>query len=207
MQVRSEETHNKILNHAVKLFAGKGYEATGVAEICDAASVSKGALYHHFPSKQAIFIELLKTWLRELDVQLGTAISGSVSVPEALLAMVGQIKDVFNAADEQAHLFLEFWQQARREPEVWKEFIAPYRRYQEYFARLVEKGIAEGSIRPQDSMVAGQTIVGLAIGMIVQGIFDPGAAHWDRVTHDAIQILITGLSTGRPEPDPRGGIL
>jgi AcrR family transcriptional regulator len=205
MQVRSEETHNKILSNAVKLFAEKGYEATGVAEICDAASVSKGALYHHFPSKQAIFIELLKIWLQELDVQLGAAITRSVGVPEALLAMAGQIKEVFSAANEQAHLFLEFWQQARRDPDVWKEFIAPYRRYQEYFAHLVEKGIAEGSFPRQDSMVAGQAIVSMAIGLIVQGIFDPGAAEWDRVMHDALRILISGLSEGRPEPGPTGG--
>jgi len=206
VQVRSEETHNRILTSAVKLFAEKGYEATGVAEICSDADASKGAFYHHFPSKQALFIELLKEWLQDLDVGLGNAINHSASVPEALLAMAGQMKGVFSAADGQVQLFLEFWQQARRDPDVWKEFISPYRRYQEYFARIVEKGIAEGSLRDQDPQVAGQTLVALAVGMVVQGVVDPAGAAWDQVTHDAVKLLIQGLSSGAgqwPKPDRR----
>ena len=142
-----------------------------------------------------------------VQVQLGAAITTSSTVPEALAAMAGGMKTVFTEAGEQTQLFLEFWQQARRDPQVWKEFVAPYRRYQEYFARLVEKGIAEGSFPPQDAMVAGQTLVSLAIGMLVQGIFDPGAAEWDRVAYDGIQILIAGMSADRPRSrNPKGGI-
>ena len=66
---------------------------------------------------------------------LDQALGSSRSVPRALVAMASQIKGVFSAADGSVRLFLEFWQQAQRDPHVWKEFIAPYRRYQEYFAR------------------------------------------------------------------------
>ena len=56
-QQRSEETRARILAAALDRFARYGYDATGVAEICRAAGVSKGAFYHHFPSKQAAFLE------------------------------------------------------------------------------------------------------------------------------------------------------
>ena len=67
MQQRSMETRKRILDAAQSLFSQSGYDATGVAEICRAAGVSKGAFYHHFPSKQAIFLELLDGWLSRLD--------------------------------------------------------------------------------------------------------------------------------------------
>ena len=199
MQPRSEETRNRIVQSSLRLFADKGYEATGVAEICESSDVSKGAFYHHFPSKQAVFLELLKEWLEGLDKELNRAIGNASSVPEGLLAMASEMHGVFSAADGRVQLFLEFWQQARRDPDVWKEFIAPYRRYQDFFARIVQKGIDEGSLRPLDPQVAGQTLVALAVGIVVQGVLEPAGAQWDRVTRDAVQLLITGMSTGCPQ--------
>jgi AcrR family transcriptional regulator len=204
MQVRSEETRNKILQSSMKLFADKGYDATGVAEICDVSAVSKGAFYHHFPTKQSVFLELLKDWLQGLDVELGRAMGRAETVPEGLMAMAGETRGVFSAADGRIQLFFEFWQQARRDPEVWKEFIAPYRRYQEYFAGIVEKGIEEGSLKAIDAQVAGQALVALALGIVIQGVVDPGGAAWDQVARDAVQLLLTGISTKAPAA-ARGG--
>ena len=204
MQVRSEETRNKILQSSVKLFADKGYDATGVAEICDASDVSKGAFYHHFPSKQSVFIELLRDWLQGLDVELGLVMSKAHNVPEGLTAMAGETRGVFNGADGRIQLFFEFWQQARRDPEIWKEFIAPYRRYQDYFAGIVEKGIAEGSIKRIDSEAAGQTLVALALGIVIQGVVAPAGAAWDRVMRDAVHFLLTGISKSTPAATQEG---
>ena len=69
-QRRGERTRSRILQAAEDCFAQRGYDAASVAEICRSAGVSKGAFYHHFPSKQALFLELLDRWLAELDAQL-----------------------------------------------------------------------------------------------------------------------------------------
>ena len=197
MQTRSEETHARITQSALRLFADKGYDATGVAEICAASEVSKGAFYHHFPSKQAIFLELLQEWLQGLDREMGKAMSTASNVPEGLLAMAAEMRGVFAAADGRLPLFFEFWQQARRDPAVWKELIAPYRRYRDFFAKIVQTGIDEGSLRQVDAQAAGQALVALAVGIMVQGVLDPAGAEWDLVMRDALQLLITGLSSGR----------
>lgn len=49
-----EERRAELLAIAARLFAEKGYEATSVDEIIDAANLSKGAFYHHFPAKEAL---------------------------------------------------------------------------------------------------------------------------------------------------------
>jgi AcrR family transcriptional regulator len=60
VQGRSVETRKRILTASLRLFAARGFNATGVAEICSACGVSKGAFYHHFASKQTVFLELMR---------------------------------------------------------------------------------------------------------------------------------------------------
>jgi TetR/AcrR family transcriptional regulator, fatty acid metabolism regulator protein len=48
-----------VLDAALRVFAERGYGETAVDEIARAAETSKGGLYFHFPSKQALFLALL----------------------------------------------------------------------------------------------------------------------------------------------------
>ena len=52
---RSEITTDQLLLAARELFASKGFPATSIQEIVDAAGVTRGALYHHFASKEELF--------------------------------------------------------------------------------------------------------------------------------------------------------
>ena len=194
MQDRSIETRRRILSRSLRLFARKGYNATGVAEICSASGVSKGAFYHHFATKQAVFLELFQSWLEGVDRQLHGALGSSSSVPEGLLAMASQMRQVFQAADGRLEIFLEFWQQARQDKTVWKGLMAPYRRYRDLLARIVKKGVQEGSFRRVNARAAGQALETLAVGTLLQGVLDPGGAQWARVIRSSVQLLIDGLA-------------
>ena len=87
MQQRSEETHARLLEAATRLFSEQGYNASGVAEICAAAGVSKGAFYHHFASKQAVFLALLEEWLARLDAAFASVRLDASQVPQAVVGM------------------------------------------------------------------------------------------------------------------------
>lgn len=194
MQTRSEETRMNILSVAQGLFAQKGYEATGIMDICDAAGVSKGAFYHHFPSKQAIFMALLEDWLAQLDVLMQAAMAAAPNVPEGLVQMAGLTSSVFEAADTQFPLFLEFWIQAGRQPEIWQTVVAPYHRYQALFSSIFDKGIQEGSLNQEiSSAAAARVIIALAMGLLLQALFDPDGANWSQVTQEGVRMLMDGL--------------
>lgn len=51
---QSMKTRLKILDVALDLFKEKGIDSVKVTDICQAAGVSVGAFYHHFPSKESI---------------------------------------------------------------------------------------------------------------------------------------------------------
>lgn len=63
-QSRSRKTLVKLLLSGKKLFIERGYQETSMKDICEAASVSIGSLYHHFPDKKSLFYTLLEMYRR-----------------------------------------------------------------------------------------------------------------------------------------------
>jgi AcrR family transcriptional regulator len=192
-QQRGEETRSNILEAALECFAQRGYEATGVAEICKRASVTKGAFYYHFPSKQAVFLELFNRWLEGIGEQLAEARSEATNVPEGLLRMATRAQSVFDTAGGQLPMFLEFWTEAQHDSVIRKVIIAPYRRYRDYFSEIIQAGIKEHTLKSVDPDVAAQVMVSLAVGLVLQGVLDPKGADWGKTARNAIQILLEGL--------------
>jgi AcrR family transcriptional regulator len=192
-QQRAQETRARILESAKERFALEGYDATGVAEICQAAGVSKGAFYHHFGSKQDVFLVLLEDWLVGMDKQLSVLGKAKGSVPDRLLSMSRLIRVVIEAAQSGLPIYLEFWSRALRDPDLMKNMIKPFRRYRDFFAEILEEGINEGTVASNDANVAAQVILSFALGLLVQGISDPEGADWEQVSKEGIGVLLKGF--------------
>lgn len=194
MQHRSEATRNHILEAARHLFSKYGYDATGVAEICEAAGVSKGAFYHHFPTKQAVFMELLNLYLNGIDSGFNLMRQKMSNVPQAIIQMAEVAGGLFQSADIHLPIFLEFWTQANHDPQIWEAAIAPYRRYQSYFAQMIQEGIDEGTIQPVDAQLAARVLVSLAIGLLMQSLFDPQITDWESEAKNSVELFINGIT-------------
>ncbi len=194
MQQRSEVTRTRITESAIKLFSAQGYNAASVDDICARAGVSKGAFYHHFESKQALFLALLDDWLKVVDNAIDAA--QGKSAPETFAQMTKAFPHIFETAGGHLPMILEFWLQASRDKEVWKATIAPYRRYQEYMASLIRKGIAEGTFAEADPEIGSRLIVAAAMGLLLESLLDPKGARWDRVAEGSTRMLLNTLMKG-----------
>ncbi len=194
-QSRGDETRARILDAAAECFTRAGYDATGVAEICARAGASKGAFYHHFPSKQAVFLALFDQWLHELNAAMQATPAPGGTAPQRLEKLADLAHRVLVAATGQVPMFLEFWRQAAKDPQVWQATIEPYRRFRAAFAALVRDGIAEGSLRPVDPEMAALTLVSLGVGLVLQGALDPEGVELEDAANQAIRLLLDGLAT------------
>jgi len=192
-QQRSEETRMAILEAAGTLFAQQGYTGTGVAGICSAAGVSKGAFYHHFTTKQEVFLALLNDWLENLNQAMQQVIDGQREVPDALMYLASLGKILFLAGEKHLSILMEFWEQARHDPESWKAAGAPYERYQQFLARIIRKGVEEGSLRDVDPDDVARLIIAVATGLMLQGVMDTEQAAWGQTVEKYVELLIEGL--------------
>jgi AcrR family transcriptional regulator len=193
MQQRSEETHNHILEAATHLFSKYGYDATGVAEICQAAGVSKGAFYHHFPSKQAIFMELLNSYMNSIETGFNLMRQEVRNIPQAILQMAEMVGALFQATDIHLPIFLEFWTQANHDPQVWELTVAPFQRFQSYFAEMIQEGIDEGSLQPVDPHLAARVLVSLSVGLLMESLLNPQVTDWQTEARQSLELLLNGI--------------
>jgi AcrR family transcriptional regulator len=83
---RTESTRGRLITTARRLFAEQGFAATSTEEILREAAVSRGALYHHFPSKTDLFQATFEQVEDELTARvLQAAGSGGETDPMRIL--------------------------------------------------------------------------------------------------------------------------
>ncbi len=191
---RGVETRSLILDASMDLFAQNGYDATSVAEICQTAQVSKGAFYHHFPSKQALFLELMTAWLEGVEGAFRKTRDSVRHVPQAFEEMAGLTGQIYDALEGGFPILLEFWRQASRQPEIWQEAVAPYHQYLGIFAGMVQQGIEDDDFSTEiDPDTSARILMAVAMGLLLQASFDPKGADWQEVTRSGVRLILDGL--------------
>lgn len=85
---QSSDRRNQILAIAAKSFAAGGYSATTVRDISEEAGILSGSLYHHFSSKEAIAMEVLRSFLEGLITEYEKILAADLSTEETINKLV-----------------------------------------------------------------------------------------------------------------------
>jgi AcrR family transcriptional regulator len=128
-----------------------------------------------------------------MDDQLDQLRMQPTTVPETLLSMVPVVLRVLEEGHAQFPLYLEFWNRATRDPAVWEASIEPYHRYRNFFAKMIQAGIEEGTLEEIDPRSGAALVVALGVGLIIQGLLDPEGAQWEQIADESVSILLNGL--------------
>ena len=70
MRPESRSMRDSILAAAVQLFAQYGYHAAPLRDIARIAGIQAASIYHHYPSKQALLVEIMETHMQRLNTSL-----------------------------------------------------------------------------------------------------------------------------------------
>lgn len=143
-----EETVKKILDASLHLFMTKGYDNTSIQDIIDSlGGLTKGAVYHHFNSKE----EILKAVMEEMDkgayrylqsLKEDTSLSGYEKLHSLFLRISNQGEESFpeqTAPDMKKNPQMLSRHLAHVYDRIAPEFIQP----------MIEEGIADGSIKTE----------------------------------------------------------
>jgi BetI-type transcriptional repressor, C-terminal len=130
-----------------------------------------------------------------LDLALKRSSQDTQSVPEAIERMAGTAAILLQSEKANLSIILEFWRQAYRDPAIWQIASAPYQRYHSFFSSLIQQGISDGSLDNVDPDLAARLFVSLALGLLMQALFDPQSVDWGNETKRSVQLLLGYLSS------------
>lgn len=191
----------EILTTAATLIAQSGLR-TSLQEIADAAGILPGSLYHHFESKEAILIELIRRYQDDLD-RIGRAAQAELDepdprpVPERIVELGSAIADC--AVRHRAALQMSFYEGPSTDPELMKLTQQRPVAIQEAMLQTLRAGRWSGYIKPDIDLPTladriCQTM--LQVGLDVMRHKSPP----DQVAALLCRIMLQGLAT-RPPTD------
>lgn len=188
---RGTQRREQIVEEAARLFAETGYHRTAVGDICDALGVGKGVFYWYFPSKEAVFTEVLQESLLSLRRAQQAAIA---DVPDPVARIEAGIKASIEFFRHNPG-FLSVIRIASR----YEEFAGLVTRGQEIVvadvASHLKEGMAAGSIRHGDPELMAHGILGAIFHFVEIYLEVDMTTTADRpeLAQEAVEFCLRGL--------------
>jgi AcrR family transcriptional regulator len=157
---RNAAQRQAILEEACLLFIERGFGGANIQDIADAAGLTRTAVYHYFPSKEAMLVALTEDVTQKAS-ELAATVSLHDDVPaeEALQQLILQHAGLILSMP------LQFRVVERSEsnlPDTHRIAAQEARRgVLDHFTHVIQRGIREGSFRPVAAHVAAFSIIGM----------------------------------------------
>jgi AcrR family transcriptional regulator len=168
-------SREKILDVAEARFAQRGYAGVGLREVAEAAGLGKSSLFHHFPTKAALYGAVLDRVIGRIDLRMRRALEAGADAREQLSAAVIALIDTLAEDPPAARLLLRtVFEDDDLSPVEAPELAASEQRLDALIARIAQTitdGIAAGAIRPLSVPDAIQTLIGATVYPFASGEF------------------------------------
>jgi AcrR family transcriptional regulator len=149
----------EIIDTSARVFARRGYHATGIAELCEVNGLGKGAFYHYIDSKEELLAAIHDRVMDE--VMLGAdRVAEAGGTPSAQLTMLGdELLDVIHRYPDHVWVFLHEFPALTDERA--KEFRRRRREYEHRVEAVVQAGIEAGEFRDVDPRLTALAWLGM----------------------------------------------
>ena len=162
-------TRDKILQAALEVFAQKGYHRALVDDIVRTSRTSKGAVYHHFPNKEALFLALVDEFSARLAEAVATGIAGAHGALGKVEAALTAGLETFARHRDLARILL--LESVSLGPAYQGKRLEVHGRFAALIQAYLDDAVAEGSIPPLDTRVATLAWLGAVNEVVIQWLY------------------------------------
>ena len=159
----SADTGARIRDAAVRLFAARGYAATGIRDVAEDAGVTTAALYHHMGSKQDLLVTIMRDAMHELIASARMALAEAEGPADRLRALAqahviynGQNLLAANVSDSEIRSL---------DPPNRGRIIKLRDAYEELWADVISRGIHEGAFEVGDQKLFRLSVIQMCNGI------------------------------------------
>ena len=192
---RSAATRDALISAARKLWGLRGYAEVGTPEIATAAGVTRGAMYHQFTDKAALFSEVVEAVDQAVMARMATLVaeSGATTPADAIRAAVDAWLEVSSDPEVRQLILLDA-------PSVlgWAAFRDVAQRYSLGMTEeLLSEAITAGQLAHQPVRPLAHVLIGALdeAAMAIATADDPKRAR--RETRQVLHRLIDGMLNER----------
>jgi AcrR family transcriptional regulator len=179
---------------AAELFAQKGYRATTVREIADAAGILSGSLYHHFDSKESIGDEILSRFINEVLANYRSAIDSAPDPQAALEQIVRSTSRTLSQHRAALTMLQNDWSYFAAQPR-FAYLLKALREIERIWIGQLELGKQAGLFRPDLDAKLTYRLLQDVLWVPAQWRRTRGYST-DQVVDGLLQILFDGIGAG-----------
>lgn len=188
-QARGVATRRRVLAAAESLFARRGYEATGMADVAERAGIGVGTLYHHFPDKRALLLALIDDWGdRELAHARTHHDVDRFLGPDARAGFGNDLRRSYERLRREGGFYLTVLELAERDSDVRQRLVRINQLADERLRDLFALGQRRGVIRAEIDPLAAAVLVRRSIQSAATEVFVR------RMTDPAPERVLEGLT-------------
>ncbi len=188
-EIRYREKRKKILQHAARIFAKKGYEKASLEEIASRLKLSKASLYHYVKSKDEVLFLIQLEALEEI-LAVVEKVNATDKKPSA------KLKDIvthYIKTATQKNIIGALRQQELILPEKWRSKIISKRdKFDEACRKIIEQGIAAGEFKAVNWKMSYMASMG-AMNWIVKWYSPQGELSVDEICEAMVDFILRGF--------------
>lgn len=193
--VDKEKMRNDILDAAMRVFVEKGYHATTVSNVAEAASLAKGTLYIYFKSKDAMTTAIVDRHLAGITEQIAAE-----TLCQTLDAFLEDLQQTMDVPAEQAafhRVFFEVFGPSFASDEFTDHVAQFFDKLGSYYAKQIAHLQRMGEIAEHHNAVSlGRVLASMLDGVVLhKGLFGISERRHRRMIKDAVTMFGKGLQS------------
>ncbi len=188
------DVRDTLLKASARFFAERGYHATGVQEIADAAGANKAMLYYYFGSKDGLYDQLIAQGITRIASAVAAAEQPGLTLSERIRQLMASYLSMVVEQPEIARIIYRESLGAgeRARPVIVEHFTRTIGQV----ARLLEMAKAEGHVVSGDTTLAAYSLFGMA-NMFISSHFVTGRTlDVPALTEHITALFLHGISGG-----------
>lgn len=156
---RALDRRKHIMGVAARVFAEKGYYATTIADLAQAAGIAKGTIYWYFNNKRSVMLAILEEMSRDIT---GTFAKVMRDAPDGLQALLNCVEPALRLLDKHGAIYLMYFLEiGSTDSSIQEKFKQIYLSVHAGARIAVQRGIEEGKIRKVNPDIAAYAVMGL----------------------------------------------
>lgn len=187
----SDGRESQLLSIARQLFARKGYDATSLRDIAEAAQITKAALYYYFPNKDTLYERVVIESMAALLAEVQAAVARAHTPTEKVRAFLrASAESMEQRRDQWVAGSNAFWQAGA----TGRRGLALQHRddYEHLLRQCITDGITSGELRPVNPAIAGRLLLS-GLNQMARWHRPGGDLRANEVIDQYLDIVLMGL--------------